>query len=268
MERARLSIMLISVCVLSAACAKKAKMRTVPRQAAAATAGTSAVPAPPAESPDVDPAAAPAPEPTRVATGPAPAPADPVARLDDSGDNRREARPVTVAPPAARPDLRTGDGELNRPRPVAPRPVERREVVVDDDCDVCVKRGARERVVVAAPRPRPRPIVEKRIERRQEFELNAMDELHCRWEPAGRPMTYLRYDPITRTAWVKHSWVKRPNGEEGPIQNAYSQVRLVSALPPYGGEGVSLVSKSGIPIAHLKASGAGKIWYERNTTYP
>lgn len=265
MERARLSIMLLSVCVLSAACAKKAKMRTVPRQAPAATVATGAVPAAPAESPDVDPAPAPTPRPTEVVTGPVPAPADPMTPLDDSGDNHREARPVPVR--VARPDVRTGGGELNRPRPIAPPR--------EENCN-CDDVGPRERVVAPrqapVPRPRPivreRPIVEERVERRQEFELDPTDVLHCRWEPTGKPMTYLKYDPITRTAWVQHGWIKRANGQEGPISNAYTQVRLVSGLPPYGFEGVSLVAKSGSPIAHLKPSGAGKIWYERNTTYP
>ena len=247
MERARLSIMLISVCVLSAACAKKAKMRTVPRQAPAASVGIGAVPSAPYEST----------EPSLVASGPVPAPADPLIPLDDSGDNRRAARPVVVAT----------RGELNRPG-------KRRDVIVGENCN-CDDRAPRERVVVAprpAPRPRPivreRPIIEERIERRQEFEMDPTDMLHCRWEPTGRPMTYLRYDPITRTAWVQHSWVKRPNGQEGPVEDAYAKVRLVPGLPPYGEEGLSLVARNGLPIAHLKASGAGRVWYDRNTTYP
>jgi hypothetical protein len=254
MERARLSLVLISVCVLSAACAKKAKMRTVPRQASAATAGATSVPSAPPESPDVDTAAAKTP--TQVATGPVPAPANPVTPLDDSGISRREARPARVPAPAMRPSLRSGDGELNRPRAVVRRQEPPRQVVVEEDCDEPTSRQR----VATRPIARERRRVEPRVERSHQPEIEATDVLHCRWDPTGKPMTYVKYDPATRTAIVQHGWPQ--------VSNKYRQVRLVSGLPPYGDTGVSMLSKGGVPIAHLKATGNGTVWYERGTVYP
>jgi hypothetical protein len=260
MAPARLYIAAISLCLISTACAKKAKMRTVPRQTPAPSAGLQAAPSVPPPGAD-EPVAQPTPpvQNTETVSAPAPAPAAPVARLDDSGENRRVSRPA----PAPRREIPSDDRELNRPRPrvsTLPPPRPRTEVIVTD----CIP-PQREARPLPPPRPhrpviakKPKPV--KRIDRRQQFELDPADELHCRWEPTGKPLTYLKYDPVTKTAFVQHGWPQK--------WSKYTKVRLVTGLPPYGNEGLSLVSKSGVPIAHLKATGNGTIWYERGTTYP
>lgn len=254
MARARLYILLLSLCVISSACAKKAKMRAVPRQTPAAT-GVQAAPQLPPPADEVP--AEPTPRTPEVATAPAPAPATPVTRLDDGDETRRVVRPA----PAPRREIPRGDGELNRPAPRVREERRERRVVETDDCPPMP--APRERQVVAPaprPRPQPRPRVEQQMEQRQQFELDARDVLHCRWEPTAKPMTYLVYNPVNKTASVQHGWPQK--------WNHYANVRLVTGLPPYGEEGLSLVTKTGVPIAHLKPSSNGTIWYERNTAYP
>lgn len=235
MARARLYIVLLSLCVLSSACAKKAKMRTVPRQnAASASDGFAAPTAGPAEGPeDVAANSNPPAKNPEVASNPVPTPAAPKTRLDDSDSGARVR--VAAAPTPPRENLtETGNGEIRRPAPVV------------------VTRPRR-----VAPAPAPRVREEVRV---QQFELEAAEELHCRWEPTAKPMTYLKYDPVTKTAYVQHGWPQ--------VWNKYTQVRLVTGLPPYGNTGLSLVAKNGTPIAHLKPTENGTIWYERGTSYP
>lgn len=268
MARAHLYIMAISLCVVSSACAKKAKMRTVPKQQPVV--GAQAAPAvpPPADN-DLTPApTAPTSTPEKnieTATAPAAPSAVPSKRSDDDREARRSSTPV----PAPRRAERSDDGDLNRPRPRLPR---QQRQPRGQDCDNCTvvqcetgdqRPGYDYREPRPAPRPRPvqqKPRREERIDQRQQFELDPREELHCRWEPTGKPMTYLKFDPVTKTAYVQHGWPQK--------WNQYTKVRLVSGLAPYGHEGLSLVNKKGVAIAHLKPTGNGTIWYERGTSYP
>lgn len=255
MARSRLYIIAaLALCVFATGCAKKAKMRTVPRSAPAAGTGIQGAPSVP---PPVDDGPAPQAPPTKnpEVARPAPAPANPVTRLDDDGDSRRRVH-VPSAP--RRTSARRDEGDCCRPQPRKPV---RREVIVEDCNPAPVREqysrpAPRRHDVVVAPAPRQKV----RVEPRQQFELDPTDELHCRWEPTGKPMTYMKFDPVTKVASVQHGWPQK--------WSHYKNVRLVTGLPPYAEEGLSLVSKSGVPIAHLKATGNGKIWYETSTSYP
>ncbi len=68
------------------------------------------------------------------------------------------------------------------------------------------------------------------------------------------------YNPQTKTVVVKHGYPEKAT----PYRNA----KIVAGLSPFGAEGLSLVTKNNIPIAHFIRSGAGKIQSDRYTTYP
>ncbi len=248
-------ITVMCLCLLVSAC-EKAKMRTVPRQNAVPTAGLQSAPvAPPLEdnSDEIRPSAPAAKEPVVVSAPPAAGEA--VTRLDDSRETRSASGPVR----APRREIIADDGELNRPRARPRHAAPREEVIIQADCPPGqVRRRS------AGPRPGPRPRVEaaqvEQLEERQQFELDPADELHCRWEPTGLPMTYLKFDPATKTVWVQHGFPQK--------WDKYTNVRLVTGLPPFGEEGLSLVSKRGVDIAHLKPSTNGRVSYERDASYP
>jgi hypothetical protein len=86
--------------------------------------------------------------------------------------------------------------------------------------------------------------------------------LLCRFEPIGRPLTFVKYYADSRTAWVQSGypakWVE------------YTDVVEVKGLPPFGKKGTSLVAFGGdVPILHYSRTNAGKIWYElREKNYP
>lgn len=257
--RTRINVIaLMSLCLLVSAC-ERAKMRTVPRQNAVPSAALQSAPVAPPQDDGIDQPARANNEPEQplVQSAP-PAAGEAVARLDDSPEPRQASGPAR----APRRDV-IDDGELNRPRPRPRQSAPREEAYVLPECPPGTANGSRASapsIRVQSPRARVQAERMERIEGRQQFELDPNDELHCRWEPTGSPMTYLKYDPATRTAFVQHGYPQR--------WDRYSQVRLVTGLPPYGEEGLTLVNKHGVEIAHLKPSLNGRVSYERDASYP
>lgn len=94
------------------------------------------------------------------------------------------------------------------------------------------------------------------------FSCSAFAEMvHCRFEPIGVPMTYMQYDTNRHVAWVTYGWPQRTV--------AYTRIKELSnsPYPPYFASGLTLTTKNGTPIIHIKRTGAGTVWYERNTYY-
>ena len=239
----RISLAVVILSVVATGC-KKAKMRTVPRQAPVAASSASAT-APQAslqgerDEPIVE-------QPIRPPMEPAPTKPEPIV----------EDRPAGPSAPLPPPRPRTDEGPVATPAPApkrSPKPA------------VIIEKPAPAPRVQAEPRPRPEPKVTvrkappKKVVKVQQFELVSTDILHCRWEPTASPMTYMKYDPKTKTAWVQSGF---------PQQWAqYSRVKIVSGRPPYGDLGLTLVTTKGFAIAHVLPSENGRLPTERTTSF-
>ena len=87
-----------------------------------------------------------------------------------------------------------------------------------------------------------------------------LEAIHCRFEPVGRPMAYVRYEPSSRTVWTQTGWPQQ--------WRSYQDVEVLTGLPPYGNQGFTLVAFGDVPILHVRMTGNAHTWYERHTSFP
>lgn len=288
MDRAKLLLGLIALCLTASAC-KKARMRSVPPAAPSATTAADPGPYEPGpyqQAPEVAPGG-----PPQDPYAPAPRPADPVSvyeeddRDDSDGElvrpsnyDRRPAptrsQTCCVARPVPRP---TPCCVERRPQPV----VERRPQPVVDNHANCpeevhryhVQTQVQTQVRAAAPKApqysRPEPIApqlpkspDPMDNMGRYIELDMTSELYCIWDQPNAKDTELKYDPVRHRVFTRKgrddSWDRNDN------------VRAVTGVAPYGNAGFTLVlaGKNNESVVSLIRSGKGTKWDDRGVHYP
>lgn len=82
--------------------------------------------------------------------------------------------------------------------------------------------------------------------------------VHCRFDPTGAPISYVKYDIVNRVAWTVTGWPQ--------VTRRFDNVDVATGLPPYGNTGITLLAFQDAPIVHIQR-GYGRTWYETNTTF-
>jgi hypothetical protein len=89
----------------------------------------------------------------------------------------------------------------------------------------------------------------------------AFADLYCRWDPVGRPSSFMMYKPKQKVILTLTGWPQR--------WHKYSGVKKVKGLPPYGNQGITLTVFGDVPAVTLMYTDNGTLWYDQNTTtYP
>lgn len=118
------------------------------------------------------------------------------------------------------------------------------------------------------------------------------ERLSCRFEPNGRPATYLEYDTAKRTLFITAGYDDptclatngryadfsgnrvrgtRPTVLAHSCRRDYMDIKIMTGLPPYEGRGFTLVAFEDVPVVSLRLTFNAKLAREpfaQEDTFP